>query len=420
MALTRILSLTISFFVFCFTVEAQINDLKGFVIDSLSGEALQYASIAIKGKNTGTTSNTDGSFGIPSVRIKKGDSLVFNYMGYEQKTIEIEPFIDSVPPVIKLLKQAYDLPTLLVLPMEIEALFDSLRNNIPKNYPKHNMRQKMFYRQWAQQNENGIYAEALLDVYKNSYASKKLESHSAFIKGRQFDYIEDSDDRLFINSMVNPSASASADPVRALPDFMQKKTLKKYDFRIADIVMYEGRRVYKIVFDQKSNLKEALLAGELYIDTDNFALVKGVWRLSEKGRPYIKVPFKARMAMKLLGIEFEIYDFDFTFLYRPSEIGYVMYQNASNAHFKVERPKKKQHYNFKIHNEVSLVEMLEYPGNEIPENKRYSSDNTEWDIAEGKYDISYWKGYPMVAPSQTIQKILEQLAQRKTKYKSLE
>lgn len=402
------------------SAQTQPYFLHGVVVDSANREFLQYASVAIKGKNKGTTSNTDGSFLISVNSISKGDSLVFSYMGYEQKTIEIEHFLDSVPPEIELVKQAYELPTLLVLPMEIEALFDSLRNNIPKNYPKYNMRQKMFYRQWAQQNDNGLYAEALLDVYKNSYAAKKLESHSAFIKGRQFDYIEDSEDRLFINSMVHPSSSASADPVRALPDFMQKKTLKKYDFRIADIVLYEGRRTYKIVFDQKADLKEALLAGELYIDTDNYALVKGIWRLSERGRPYIKVPFKARMAMKLLGIEFEIYDFDFTFLYRPSEIGYVLYQSASNAHFKVERPKKKQSYNFTIHSEVSLVEMLEYPGKEIPENKRYSSENTEWDIAEGRYDISYWKGYPMVAPSQSIQIILEKLAQRKTKYKSLE
>ena len=68
--------------------------LRGFVADSLSGEALPYANIYIKELNRGANTDFRGFFVMASLPNKRF-TVVISYVGYRSKqfTVEIEPYI---------------------------------------------------------------------------------------------------------------------------------------------------------------------------------------------------------------------------------------------------------------------------------------------------------------------------------------
>ena len=68
--------------------------LRGFVADSLSGEALPYANVYIKELNRGANTDFRGFFVMASLPNKRL-TVVISYVGYRSKqfTVEIEPYI---------------------------------------------------------------------------------------------------------------------------------------------------------------------------------------------------------------------------------------------------------------------------------------------------------------------------------------
>jgi TonB-dependent starch-binding outer membrane protein SusC len=69
-------------------IMAQEN-ISGKIANSATGESLPGASIYIKGTTTGTTSDINGFF---SIIADKGDTLVFNYIGFRTKEVEVKEF----------------------------------------------------------------------------------------------------------------------------------------------------------------------------------------------------------------------------------------------------------------------------------------------------------------------------------------
>lgn len=65
------------------------NDIKGYVKDADSGEALPYANIVLLGTDRGTTTNTDGYFVLVNVPVGIC-SLQVRYIGYKSQNIEVK------------------------------------------------------------------------------------------------------------------------------------------------------------------------------------------------------------------------------------------------------------------------------------------------------------------------------------------
>lgn len=103
----------------CSSLHAQQTDIKGIVSDS-SGEPLPGVSISIKGTTFGTITNMDGQF---TIRAKKGNTLIFSFIGYqtvEQKatdtpmkvtlqesSVQVDEFEDYRSPFFLLRKDYY-------------------------------------------------------------------------------------------------------------------------------------------------------------------------------------------------------------------------------------------------------------------------------------------------------------------------
>ncbi|RCS28188.1 hypothetical protein DUT90_02475 [Polaribacter sp. WD7] len=84
-------SLFLSFFLFSNTSLAQEILVKGVVKGLVESETelLDGANVYLKNANESTTTNKKGEFTFPK-KLKKGDILVFSYLGFEKQNIKIK------------------------------------------------------------------------------------------------------------------------------------------------------------------------------------------------------------------------------------------------------------------------------------------------------------------------------------------
>lgn len=65
---------------------AQTVNVKGVVTDATSGELLPGVSVVVKGTAVGTETDFDGLY---EIKVQKGQTLVFNYLGYKSKQVVV-------------------------------------------------------------------------------------------------------------------------------------------------------------------------------------------------------------------------------------------------------------------------------------------------------------------------------------------
>jgi hypothetical protein len=68
-----------------FCVLAQ-NTFSGKVLDKVSGQPIPGVNVNVQGSTTGASTDFDGKFQLANV--KKGDKIVFSFVGYRSETIE--------------------------------------------------------------------------------------------------------------------------------------------------------------------------------------------------------------------------------------------------------------------------------------------------------------------------------------------
>lgn len=100
--------------------------VKGTVITSKDGLPLPGASVVLEGTSIGTQTNFDGYFEFPK-KLKKGDILVFSYVGMETKKITIHDTKSSLNIELKVNMASCDL--VLMGKVAVKEVYKSKRKN---------------------------------------------------------------------------------------------------------------------------------------------------------------------------------------------------------------------------------------------------------------------------------------------------
>ena len=80
--------------------------VKGVVLDSISGKPIAYVNIWVENENIGTTSEENGTF---SLDIKEEKNIVFSALGYETKTLK-----SSEIEKVNLYPKVYEMPEVVI------------------------------------------------------------------------------------------------------------------------------------------------------------------------------------------------------------------------------------------------------------------------------------------------------------------
>ena len=281
---------------------AQQTVVSGYVRDSISGEALPFASIIFSNSTIGITADSSGFYILESN--KRFDSLSVSMIGYLSQTIAIKPF-QSQQIDIRLVSYDYDLNEVVILPGENPA-FEILRKVIaakPKNNPeeydayqyevyhkvqfdlnhftektKRNLLLKPFDFIWenADTTDNGVtylpllFTESISDYYhlKTPDATKEL------VKGRRAVGLKGPKIVRFVEDMyVHPNVYENFVVIldKSFPSPINDRYKSNYRFYLEDSLFIDGMRCYKIRFVPKVK-SDIAFRGEMFIHDTTFAV----------------------------------------------------------------------------------------------------------------------------------------------------
>ncbi|WP_298792146.1 carboxypeptidase-like regulatory domain-containing protein [uncultured Allomuricauda sp.] len=244
--------------------------IKGQLLDSESKQPIPFASIYLKDKPIGTTTNTEGYFIFHIPDQLKTTVVVISAMGYT--SIERKSISFSRDTELSLAPQINQLDEVLVggratKVLKAKEIVKKAYKNIAVNYPMEPFFLEGFVRDLQKENETYVeYLECaikfkyqgvqvkkepeveLLGVRTNSFSQRHPWNENSERKNSIIDLIEDD----FIRFDYGPILGKNG-----------------WKYEIAGIESYDNRLVYKI-----SGMDEPFQKAVLYIDTETFAFVR--------------------------------------------------------------------------------------------------------------------------------------------------
>ncbi|HEY5824501.1 MAG TPA: carboxypeptidase-like regulatory domain-containing protein [Cyclobacteriaceae bacterium] len=256
-------------FLLNFTVYAQnsVVTVKGTLLDEKSKEPIAYASVFLKGKSIGTTTNNDGKFlfHVPSGFVK--DTLIISFIGYDRfKTIADR--LAGKDNVMELKQQTLLLNEVVVKSSKKELTAKEIVKKavarIPENYPMKPFIIEGFFRDLQRENDRPV---ELLEAatrfrytdYNPGYEEVEIiEVRRSYNKRHPVNGTYDRHNSI-VDLMEDNYVKHRFGPIRS----------KRWDFKIEGVLNDNNRMVYKI-----SGTNSPVTRTILYIDGENFSILK--------------------------------------------------------------------------------------------------------------------------------------------------
>lgn len=150
-----------------------------------------------------------------------------------------------------------------------------MKENIRKNYPQSPAYLTTFYREGIERKNKFVgLTEAVFKIYKSAYKPNPAPDQVKLLKMRRI-ISQQEKDTIIARMKSGINASLSLDLIKELPDFLlTDEKIEPYMYASSDIAVIDDRLAHVIYFEQKRDINSALYRGELYIDTENNALLR--------------------------------------------------------------------------------------------------------------------------------------------------
>lgn len=297
-------------FVFTFLSPIYAQTITGKVFDSVTKEPLAFANFTFnENQRLATSSDIDGKFSFSG--LQPITTLTCTYMGYETQTIQLKQTKNII---IYLKASENNLEEVVIRPSEnpanaiIRKVIANKEKNNPENIPsfKYKSYNKMVY----DIKTDGTTKEDSLNI---KMKGKLLKDSPLFmmesVSERKF-IAPDISEEIVIGTKVsgfqNPSFASLATDLQPFSFYkdniklfdiqylnpISKGSLNKYRFFIEDTIFQNKDTVYIISFQPKKGKNIEALQGQLYINTNKYAVQNVIASPFEKGKIDIKIQQK--------------------------------------------------------------------------------------------------------------------------------
>ena len=286
------------------------QSIQGKVLDADTKEPLAFANFTFNGNpRLGTSSDIDGKFSLTSAQTIT--TLTCTYVGYETQTIAIQ---NTKSVVIYLKSLADKLQEVVIKPTEnpANAIIRKVIANKEKNNPENiaSFKYKSYNKMVNDVKTDGTTKK---DSLNGELKGKLLKDSPLFmmesVSERKF-IAPDISEEVVIGTKVsgfqNPSFASLATDLQPFSFYqdniklfdiqylnpISKGSLKKYNFTLEDTIFQNKDTVYIISFQPKKNKNVEGLKGQLYINTNKYAVQNVIATPFETGKMDIKIQQK--------------------------------------------------------------------------------------------------------------------------------
>ena len=251
----------------------QTITVRGKVIDELNGSPIPFAHISLSGTFKGTSSNEDGEFEISLTKLPS--ELLISHLSHEKKLIYVYNEAQELE-----INLAPSQMTLQEVTIKAKRNNNAIYQLVKKAYDRLSKSEldmkygKAFYRQKSQREER--YTEIFELFYDVKYTDTGIkdwavqEGRYAFQNGNEYDIFLYNKNftllsRLF--SIRQPATESYLIPVN-------QDVKKLFDLELKEVIKFDERLIGVISYKPKSIVNLPATTGELYIDIDNYQILK--------------------------------------------------------------------------------------------------------------------------------------------------
>jgi hypothetical protein len=248
--------------------------VKGILQDQQTNEPIKAGTIGVLATSIGSITNANGEFRLTLPDSLRRSTLYFSHLGYEPRKIEAS-LLAGQHTVITLDAKIIPIQEVVVRIVNPLRLLRDMKENIRKNYPQSPAYLTTFYREGIERKNKFVgLTEAVFKIYKSAYKPNPAPDQVKLLKMRRI-ISQQEKDTIIARMKSGINASLSLDLIKELPDFLlTDEKIESYMYASSDIAVIDDRLAHVIYFEQKGNINSALYRGELYIDTENNALLR--------------------------------------------------------------------------------------------------------------------------------------------------
>ncbi len=401
--------------------------MTGTVADSTTGQGLPFAQLMLQGTASGTVSNADGQFALVIPATSACDTVRVMYMGYRPARLPVQKMTGS-PERILLSPATLQMAEVEIVALTPETVIRKAVEAIPAHYGTDSLVLTAFVR--SQKSVGGRMAEfteAIIEDLKTGYnlctekeeqKRKQSSNLTRLVKGRV------SSDTVLVNFLGDIGRNAGCLGCNFIHDFaefyrntvLDETLFRFYRFRLEEISAPEGEKIYLVRFDQKKGVKERLWKGEIYIRSDDFAILKITQKPSfEAFGEFERQKTKKRYRIgDLDGWIGEMPRMEWTTTYSKRNGSYCLATIRVQNWVTFSHPSQPKQVKFWHLNEVVVTDATREKS--VVRNfrgDRYAGVDQRWDQVVGKADDLFWAGFNYLPVEKQLQESLERMENRK-------
>jgi len=383
----------------------QSIQIAGKIVNARTGKPLAYASVSLKNKGLGVVSNKEGSFVLNLPASFKADTLVVSHLGFFLEEFPVNAFKSFK--LINLREKVISLPEILIRTANARMLVKKAIRNIDKNYDRKSFRMRAFYREAVAQNKKiQSYTEALLDIYKRARRPGLFGDQISLLKNRHYT------DHTLIDSLQiklkgGLAAILQLDIIRNRPSFLELSGLDDYDFAMQNMTLLDGCLAYVVHFQPKKELHGPGFEGELYINSENFAIVRAHFSYSKKSLKSLKKSFVAKRSKQIQSNPVQV---EYTVGYQSVDGKYYIKHVLGDLAFKTKNRMLHKSYRHRVTFEMMRTDLNNQNPLPIKADKRLKINRVFADMLPG-YDLGYWGEANIILPESNINRALQRFSQ---------
>lgn len=386
---------------------SEVRYITGKISDEETFDPLPFATIALKNKGKGTITNNNGEFGLKITPDQVDDTLVVSYLGYVRTEIPVSQ-VQKEELSIMMKRQFISIPEIIIknqIPQEIiYKTVLAIRNNY-SNIPAH---LTGFYREGVlKKRELQNYSEAIVQIYKSSYAGTLLGDQMKIYKSRKIENTKRSD-TLAVRLKAGLSTCLDLDGAKHLFDFLARENMPDYRYRLTDIVTYDEESAYQIEFEQREDIDQPLYKGVIYINTKDFAILHAEFELNQKLIHKLKQSF---ISSSTKGFNTTPVSVKYSVSYRKVNNFYFLSHVRGDMIFTSRQPKKLFSSQFMVFFELAITDI------DLKNVRRFEREDlapihSVFSKTITTYDPDFWGNQDFLRPEDNLLKALKNMKVR--------
>ncbi|HDZ04171.1 hypothetical protein LCGC14_0067950 [marine sediment metagenome] len=382
------------------------SEYTGEVLDSNSKKALVFATLTVDNTNVTTITNSEGQFSLKVPNEYSSNNLTISFLGYKTKQISISE-LENEKNKIFMEEFAMALSEARIdAPNDAEALVRETLDKKGSNYLNENTVMTAFYRETIKKRRTNVsLSEAVVNIYKTPYSSKKTDALELYKARKSTDYTKL--DTVALKLQGGPFNTLFVDMVKYPNYIFTPETLGYYDFSFDTSTRVNDQLIYVIDFKQKPGIIDPLYNGKLYIDAENKILTSAIYSLNITDKKLASQMFVRRKPKNA-----EVWPTEVSYRVDYREKDGKWYYGYSNVllEFKINWDKRLFNSVYSMSCEMAITDWEKNIDNIIPRSKdRMKASIILSDEAIGFADPDFWGEYNIIEPEKSIESAIKKI-----------